>query len=163
MKHFIAAIALSMTLAGLASAQSASIAPTMSLAFAGTPENATPVNATPVNATPVKDASPVAANAEKALTDSKHSQRMLMADSMTATTMKLVSDHASGSTELLRSGKMLELSSTMGGVHSALEQHSINVQVTYDATPGWRHSEYPRRIGARLWWDRIGGSPDDKP
>jgi hypothetical protein len=125
MKHLIAVIALSMAFAGLASAQSASIAPSMNLAYAGTPENASPVKA----------ASPVAVSAQKALSDAKHLQRMLMADSMTAATSKLVSDHANGSTELLRAGSVLELSTTMGGVHSALEQHSINVQVTYDARP----------------------------
>jgi hypothetical protein len=133
MKHFIAAIALSMTFAGLASAQSASIAPSnamtapsMSLAFAGTPENTSLV----------KDATPVEVSTQKVqVANARASQRSLMADSMQAATSKLVSDHANGSTELLRAGSVLELSTTMGGVHSALEQHSINVHVTYDARP----------------------------
>jgi hypothetical protein len=125
MKAIIAAIVISMAFAGLASAQSASIAPSMSFAYAGTPENATPV----------VDATPMAINAQKAQADVRASQRSRMADSMTATTLKLVSDHANGSTELLRAGSVLELSTTMGGIHSALEQHSINVHVTYDARP----------------------------
>jgi hypothetical protein len=129
MKTVIAAIALSMVFAGLAStqssAQSASIAPPMSLAFAGTPEIATPA----------KDATPVEVSTQKVQANAKASQTSLMADSMTAATSKLVLDHANGSTELLRAGSVLELSTTMGGVHSALEQHSINVHVTYDARP----------------------------
>ncbi len=125
MKTIIAAIAISMAFAGLASAQGTALAPTMSLAYAGTPEVPGSVN----------DAKPVAVPAEKVQADAKPSQRTLMADSMEAVTSKLVSDHTSGSTELLRSGSVLELSTTMGGVHSALEQHSINVHVTYDARP----------------------------
>jgi hypothetical protein len=125
MKAIIAAIAISMAFAGLASAQSASIAPSMSLAYAGTAENASSEAV----------ATPAAINTEKTQAAAKASQRRLMADSMQVVTSKLIADNASGSTELLRSGNVLELSTTMGGVHSALEQHSINVHVTYDARP----------------------------
>ena len=116
MKAIIAAIAISIAFAGLASAQGGSIAPNMSLAYAGTPENASPaVIATPAVATPV------AINTEKTQAAAKaSSQRSILADSMQAATSKLVSDHASGSTELLRSGSVLELSTTMGGVRQRL-------------------------------------------
>lgn len=113
-----------MGLAGRASAQSAiasNILPSTNFAAnnIGTPGYATPEEI----------------SAQKVQMDVKPSKRSLMADSMQAATEKLVSDHAVGSTELLRSGSVLELSTMMGGIHSALEQHSINVHVTYDARP----------------------------
>jgi hypothetical protein len=124
MKTFIAIIAIVMGLAGRASAQSAiasNILPSTNFAAnnIGTPGYATPEEI----------------SAQKVQMDVKPSKRSLMADSMQAATEKLVSDHAVGSTELLRSGSVLELSTMMGGIHSALEQHSINVHVTYDARP----------------------------
>ncbi len=121
MKTFIAIIAITMGLAGLASAQSALDVPQKNLAAVSSVMDATPVA--------------VAIAAQKPEAAAKTSQRSLMADSMQVATERLMSDHAAGSTELLRSGSVLELSTTMGGIHSALEQHSINVHVTYDARP----------------------------
>jgi hypothetical protein len=131
MKHFIAAIAIALGLAGQASAQSN---------LDVQQKNIASVSITHEFASRVMDATPGAiavqkVEAEKTVAIAKASQRSLMADSMQVATEKLVSDHAAGSTELLRSGSVLELATTMGGIHSAMEQHSINVHVTYDARP----------------------------
>jgi hypothetical protein len=115
MKTFIAIIAISMGLAGRASAQT-------DLAYAGTPEYTTPV----------AELTPGAISIEKA---AKIAENRIMADSLLQSTTRLVANRSNGSTELLKTGNVLELTTTMGGVHSALEQHSVNVHVTYDARP----------------------------
>jgi cytochrome bd-type quinol oxidase subunit 1 len=124
MKALIAIIAISMAFAGRVSAQNATDVHPMNLAaLVGTPENAADLT------------DPASVVSVQKIQSAKMVQNALIADSMQVAAQKLVTDHADGSTELLRSGSVLELSTTMGGVHSALEQHSITVHVTYDARP----------------------------
>ena len=124
MKALIAIIAISLGLAGHASAQNATDVHPMSFAaLVGTPENAAHLT------------DPASTVSVQKVQSAKMAQNAMIADSMTVAAQKLVTDHSEGSTELLRSGSVLELSTTMGGVHSALEQHSITVHVTYDARP----------------------------
>ncbi len=127
MKPLIALIVISMALTGRVSAQSTSDVSAKNLvAYTANAENVVDAPAVAVS----KIASEVKISERNVM-----AERSLMADSMQAATAKLVADHAAGSTELLRSGSDLELSTTMGSVHNALEQHSVTVHVTYDARP----------------------------
>ena len=126
MKTIIAVIAIVMGLAGQASAQSALDAPQKNIAAFVSPSE---------YALPASDATPNAITLQKAESEAKAAKRSLMADSIQAATSRLVADHADGSTELLRSGKAMELTAIMGGIHGVMEQQSVNVRVTYDARP----------------------------
>lgn len=57
------------------------------------------------------------------------------ATALEATAAKLVSDNASGSTEVLRTGAPLDMTATLGPQANPMDQQSVNVHVTYDARP----------------------------
>ncbi len=126
MKYIIAATIMTMALAGRASAQSANDHSSMPMtAFAGTPETASEM----------ANAIQSARSVPKATSPSEVAERESIANSLKQVVLKLVADHATGSTELLRTGQALDLMATVGTEHSAMEQQSVNIRVTYDARP----------------------------
>jgi hypothetical protein len=109
-----------MVLAGSASAQM-----NLTAALAGSPQRALHVN----------DAMPNAMSFQKVVSLSRASAREALATSLPQVASQLVTDHANGSTELLRTWQVLDMTATVNADHGVTEQHSVNVHVSYDARP----------------------------
>ncbi len=126
MKPLFATIAIVMALAGRASGQNALDVSPLSL----------PANSWFTQLSSHLEEPPLSLiNLSDERSDPKFSPNKHLPDSVQAAIFKLVADHASGSTELLRSGGVIELSTRIGNLRSAFDQHTITVRVSYDARP----------------------------
>jgi hypothetical protein len=131
MKTLLSVLVVSMALAGRAGAQNVADNHPANLASIGglpsyisTQEDPSGIN------TPKIEAEPPAIQPQ-----SKTYKRGIIPDSMVQATERLVSNQSNGSTELLRSGKALDLSTTMSGGTGLFDKESINVHVAYNARP----------------------------
>jgi hypothetical protein len=131
MKTLLSVLVVSMALAGRAGAQNAADNHPGNLASLGglpsyvsTLENPSGINTPKIEAEP-PTIQPL----------SKTYKRGIIPDSLVQATERLVSNQSNGSTELLRSGKVLDLSTTMSGGTGLFDRESINVHVAYNARP----------------------------
>ncbi len=131
MKILLSLLAISMVLAGRAGAQTSADNHPGNLASLGglpsyisTVEDPSGINAPKIDA-----------RSSAIPSESKTYKRGIIPDSLVQATERLVSNQSNGSTELLRSGKVLDLSTTMSGGSGLFDRESINVHVAYNARP----------------------------
>jgi len=93
---------------------------------------ATPVTKIVANATTDK-ANPM--SFEELASISRGAVRQSIADNLTQAAEKLVADNVEGRSDILRSGKAMDLNTTINSGQTILEQHSVNVHVEFDARP----------------------------
>ena len=77
---------------------------------------------------------PNAMSAQKIASAGQTSHEVVAA-SLSQAIAKLVADNANGSTDLLRTGQVMNLNAKVGSDLGITEQHSVNVHISYDARP----------------------------
>src|SRR5665213_3341316 len=66
---------------------------------------------------------------------SKAADRSFIAEAIPEAAKKMVAEQGAGATDLLRSGRVLDLTESAGAAVNPLQQRSVNVRVSYDARP----------------------------
>ena len=72
---------------------------------------------------------------EQVISITRSSVRENVASSLAKVTDDLIKDHVSGASEVLRTGGTVSFAATVNAKESIIEQHSVNVHVSYDARP----------------------------
>ncbi len=126
MKAIIIAAAIGAMLAGTASAQMMDGSTQSQSAFATLLTDSEPsVGTEPIGQMPPVTMKPVVITTAK----------VDIGKTVQEIAAKMMAESAEGSTDLLRSGKPLDLIATLGPGPNPMEQQSVNVHVTYDARP----------------------------
>ncbi len=82
-----------------------------------------------------QNAQPIGMSASRIEEISRDAQKQNLADGLNATTRDIVSKNIQGATDQLISGKNVNIAARIGSETNIIDQHSVNVHISYDARP----------------------------